>query len=182
MKSNGHGSSDHPTDVSVLQKKAPRGRPFAKGNLGRKPGSRNRTTLLAQWLSEEDKEALIKKGKELALNGDSRLLKFFLERILPKDCSETLDLPTIENHDDLAQARLLLLRAVARGEITAERGSELSALLANVDRTLSDAEFEKAVEREETEFAKISKRVHEYDQIRAKKKATDNLSASATLA
>ncbi len=171
MRTNGNGFSGHTTDVSFPPKKRPRGRPFAEGNPGRKRGSRNRATLLGRWLSEEDKQALVRKGKELALNGDPQLLKFFLERILPKDCSEPLELPPIENHADLAQARVRLLSAVARGEITPERGSELSALLANVDRTLSDAELEQAVEREETEFTDFSKLVHEYDQIGTKKKA-----------
>ena len=37
----------------------PRGRPFAKGNGGRKPGSRNRASLLADALLEDEQDELI---------------------------------------------------------------------------------------------------------------------------
>jgi len=63
----------------------PRGRPFAKGNGGRKPGSRNRASLLADALLEGEQDELIRKGIELAKAGDPVMLKFFLDRILPKE-------------------------------------------------------------------------------------------------
>ena len=71
--------------LSLPVRKRPRGRPFAKGNGGRKLGSRNRATLLADALLEGEQEELIRKGIELAKAGDPQMLKFFLDRILPKE-------------------------------------------------------------------------------------------------
>jgi hypothetical protein len=44
----------------------PRGRPFAKGNGGRRPGSRNRSTLVAEALLRDEEAELVRKGIELA--------------------------------------------------------------------------------------------------------------------
>ena len=49
-----------------------RGRPFTKGNPGRKAGSKNRTTLVGQALLEEEKEELLRKAIEMAEAGDVR--------------------------------------------------------------------------------------------------------------
>jgi hypothetical protein len=52
--------------LSLPVRKRPRGRPFAKGNGGRKVGSRNRATLLADAMPEGEREELVRKGIELA--------------------------------------------------------------------------------------------------------------------
>ena len=57
---------------------APRGRPFEKGNGGRKIGSRNKATQIAAALLEGEAKALVRKAKELALAGDVTMLKFLL--------------------------------------------------------------------------------------------------------
>ena len=95
MRTNGH--------LSPPVQKRPRGRPFAKGNGGRKLGSRNRATLLANALLEGEEAELVRKGKELAKAGDPQMLKFFLDRILPKNAFN-IDLPPIEHHRDLTAA------------------------------------------------------------------------------
>ena len=68
-----------------------RGRPFEKGNGGRRPGSKNRTTLVAEALLKGEEEALVRKAIELAKAGDVQMLKFLLDRILPKERSVRLD-------------------------------------------------------------------------------------------
>ncbi len=42
------------------------GRPFAKGNPGRRRGSKNRTTLIAASLLEGEADEIVRKGLELA--------------------------------------------------------------------------------------------------------------------
>ena len=74
-----------------------RGRPFQKGNGGRKPGSKNKTTLVAEALLEGEEAELVRKGIELAKAGDTVMLKFFLERILPKERSVHIDLPAMNS-------------------------------------------------------------------------------------
>jgi hypothetical protein len=56
--------------------KAPRvrGRPFEKGNGGRKSGAKNRTTLVAQALLRGEEVELVRKAIELAKAGDIQML------------------------------------------------------------------------------------------------------------
>jgi hypothetical protein len=61
--------------LSLPVRKRPRGRPFAKGNGGRKVGSRNRATLLADALPKGEQEELVRKGIELAKAGDAQMLR-----------------------------------------------------------------------------------------------------------
>ena len=59
-------------------------KPGQSGNpAGRPPGSRNKTTLLAQGLLDSNAEALIKKLIQMALEGDTAAMRLAIERILP---------------------------------------------------------------------------------------------------
>ena len=120
--------------------KRPRGRPFAKGNGGRKLGSRNRACLLADALLDGEKEELLRKGIELAKAGDPQMLKFFLDRILSKDRPVTIDLPPIKSRRDLTAAYAAIMQAVGAGEITPSEGSAVAALLANIAKFIDDVE------------------------------------------
>ena len=132
MPTNGHPSpSVH---------KRPRGRPFAKGNGGRKLGSRNRASLLADALLEGEEEELVRKGIELAKAGDPQMLKFFLDKILPKDRPVKIDLPSIESRSDLTAAYATIVKAVGAGEVTPSEGSAVAALLATIARFIDDVE------------------------------------------
>ena len=68
-----------------------RGRPFERGNGGRRPGSKNRTTLVDEALLKGEERELVRKAIELAKAGDVPMLKFLLDRILPKSdrCAST---------------------------------------------------------------------------------------------
>ena len=71
----------------------PRGRPFEKGNGGRKLGSKNRTTRVADALLKGEEVELVRKAVELAKAGDVPMLNFLLDRILPKERSVHVELP-----------------------------------------------------------------------------------------
>jgi hypothetical protein len=122
-------------------KKRPRGRPFPKGGGGRPQGARNRTTLLADALLDGEAEELVRKAIELARGGDSQMLKFFLDRILPKDRPVQIDLPPIEGRSNLVAAYAAIMKAVGAGEITPSEGSAVAALLANIARFIDDVEI-----------------------------------------
>src|SRR5260370_3321351 len=68
-----------------------RGRPFEKGNGGRRPGSTNRTTLVAEALIKGEEVELVRKAIELAKAGDTQMFKFLLDRILPQERSVRVD-------------------------------------------------------------------------------------------
>ena len=133
MPTNGHPSPS-------VQKR-PRGRPFAKGNGGRKLGSRNRTNFLADALHEGEQEELVRKGIELAKAGDPQMLKFFLDRILSKERPGKIDLPPIESRSGLTAAYAAIVKAVGAGEISPSEGSAVAGLLASVARFIDDVEI-----------------------------------------
>jgi hypothetical protein len=132
-------TNDHP---SPSDQKRPRGRPFTKGNGGRKLGARNRASLLADALLEGEQEALIRKGIELAKAGDPQMLKFFLDRILSKERPVKINLPPIGSRSDLTAAYAAIVQAVGAGEITPSEGSGVAALLANIAKFIDDVEVE----------------------------------------
>ena len=127
--------------LSPSDQKRPRGRPFAKGNGGRKLGSRNRASLLANALLEGEEEQLVRKGIELAKAGDPQMLKFFLDRILTRDRPVRIDLPPIESRGDLTTGFAAIMQAVGAGEITPSEGSVVAALLANIAKFIDDVEI-----------------------------------------
>src|SRR5262245_27299429 len=83
-----NGNLDHSGD-------APRGRPFAKGNPGRPPGSKNKRTLLAAVLLEDEAEELPRAAIAMAKGGDTVIMKLLLDRVLPKDWPIQVELPLL---------------------------------------------------------------------------------------
>jgi hypothetical protein len=117
-----------------------RGRPFEKGNGGRKPGSKNRTTLVAEALLKGEEVELVRKAIELAKAGDVQMLKFLLDRILPKDRSVRVDVPPMKHASDAIDALGALIDAVGAGQIAPTEGSALASLVVARARMINDAE------------------------------------------
>ena len=107
-----------------------RGRPFQKGNAGRRLGSRNRTTVVAEALLRNEELELVRKAIEMAKAGDAQMLKFLLDRILPKERSVDVDLPPIDGASDAADALRAIIQAVSAGRIAPGEGSTLASLVA----------------------------------------------------
>lgn len=63
-------------------KRKARGRPFANGNPGRPPGSRNKTTVALEQLLEGQGEAIVAKVAEKALEGDRMAMRLVFERVM----------------------------------------------------------------------------------------------------
>jgi hypothetical protein len=122
---------------------APRGRPFAKGNGGRKLGSRNKTTQIAAALVEGEAKALVRKAKELALAGDVTMLKFLLGRILPRERLMMIDLP---HEADPVTALMAVLGAVAEGKVSASEGAALATLIESYRRASEYSELAKRMD------------------------------------
>jgi hypothetical protein len=122
---------------------APRGRPFAPGNPGRKPGSKNRTTVVATALLDGEAEVLMRKAIEIAKAGDRDMLKFLLGRILPRDRRVKLDLPRLEFADDAVTALGEIVEAIAAGEITPSEAAAVATLVDVQRRAIDQAEIER---------------------------------------
>ena len=107
-----------------------RGRPFPPGNGGRPPGSKNKVTQIAAAMLEGDREALLRKGLELAKRGNVRLLIFFLSRLLPRDRLISFHLPENISSSNARRALQSILGAVSSGVISPTEGAALAALIA----------------------------------------------------
>jgi hypothetical protein len=128
-----------------------RGRPFEKGNGGRKPGSKNRTTLVAEALLKGEEVELVRKAIELAKAGDTQMLKFLLDRILPKERSVRVDLPAMDTSDPL-DAIAAIFDAVCGGQIAPGEGAALTSMVESYARTRNLAETEERLEKIEQEI------------------------------
>jgi hypothetical protein len=117
-----------------------RGRPFPKGNPGRRPGSKNRTTLVVEALLKDEENELLRKGIELAKGGNVPMLKLFLERILPKERSVCVDLPPMDRASDAVDALGIIIDAAVTGRIAPSEASALATLVATRARAADVAE------------------------------------------
>ena len=119
---------------------------FAPGNSlgGRKPGSRNKTTLAVEALLEGEHEALTRAAIDKALEGDSAALRLCLDRIAParKDSPVMFSLPEIATVEDAVSASSALLKAVAGGEVTPDEAGRVMALLTAHKQLVESGELE----------------------------------------
>jgi hypothetical protein len=124
----------------------PRGRPFEKGNGGRRPGSKNRTTVVAEALLKGEEFELMRKAIELAKAGDTQMLKFLLDRVLPKERSVRVDLPVMDRSSDALDALGAVIDAVGAGQIAPSEAAALASLVADYARIIHVAELEERLE------------------------------------
>ena len=133
-------------DQTTSTTPAVRGRPFAKGNGGRRPGSKNQNTLILAAISDGDKEGLLRKGLELAKVGDVAMLKFFLSRMLPRERLIIIDLPNMESADDAVEALGAITSAVCEGKITPAEAAQLAALVNSYSRAIDMTDLVKRID------------------------------------
>jgi hypothetical protein len=69
------------------------------------------------------------RGIELAKAGDVAMLKFFLDRILPRERSVRIDLPPMERADDAVDALGIIIKAVGNGEISPNEAVSFAKLI-----------------------------------------------------
>jgi hypothetical protein len=141
------------TKVMTQQENAPRvnggferGRPFAKGNAGRRRGSKNRSTVLAQSLLAGEETELIRKAIELAKAGDVQMLKFLLDRLLPKERLIKIDLPRLDFSDEAIDGMAAVSRAIAEGQITPSEGAAISNMISGYSRAVEVWDLSRRIE------------------------------------
>jgi hypothetical protein len=133
------------SDVTTAGKQ--RGRPFCKGQsgnpAGRPKGSRNRFTLLAEQLMQEDAEDVVRAVISAAKQGDIAAARLVLDRILPtrRGTPVKFALPVISEEGDLAPALGAVLNAMADGVITPDEALSVANLLKINDELLQRASF-----------------------------------------
>jgi hypothetical protein len=130
----------------VSQVISQRGRPFVKGNPGRKPGSRNRASVVAAALFEGEGEELARTAVQLAKTGNLVMLKFLLGRLLPRERLINIELPTMETADDAVEALGSVLRAVSEGKISPSEGAAVAALISSYSQAIDRADVVKRLD------------------------------------
>jgi hypothetical protein len=144
------GRSDRPGMTKAPA--ALRGRPFVNGNSGRKPGSKNRATLVAAELLEGEREAMLRKAIELALAGNVDMLKFLLGRFLPRERLIKLDLPQIKFADDAVESYRVITHAVCEGQITPNEAAALATLVNSQAKAIDMADVVKRLDSLEAQI------------------------------
>jgi hypothetical protein len=133
------------------------GRPFPKGRsgnpVGRRFGSRNKSTMAAQLLLAGEAEALTRKAVELALTGDPTALRLCLERILPRDRAVAFALPPIRSAADVAGAMGAVTAALSRGIITPGEAEAIARVITTFVRTIETSDFERRLQMVEADQA-----------------------------
>lgn len=101
-----------------------RGRPFVKGESGnpsgRPPAHRNKATLLAEAMLDDDAGAVTRSTIETAKSGNALAQKVCMERLVPprRERFVAFAMPPIRTPADLAPAMGAVMAALAEGEIT----------------------------------------------------------------
>jgi hypothetical protein len=128
------------------QPKGARGRPFAKGNAGRRPGSKNRLSAISALLLAGEEQDLVRRAIELAKAGDTQMLKFLLNRILPRERAVKVNLPKMEYADDAVEALGSIAQAVSGGQISPSEGAALAAIVNSYARAIELVDLVKRLE------------------------------------
>jgi hypothetical protein len=132
--------------ISGMQTKKARGRPFEPGQSGnpsgRPKGARNEATLVVEALVENEAEALTRKLIELALNGNIPALRLCFERLWPprRDHGVAFDLPKIESAADALAASAAVLQCCSAGTLSPGEAADVMGLIAIHLRAIQQAE------------------------------------------
>jgi len=92
--------------------------------------------VLAQALLAGEETELVRKAIELAKAGDVQMLKFLLDRLLPKDRLVKVDFPQLDFADEAIEAIAAVSRAVAEGHITPSEGAAFSNMISGYSRAV----------------------------------------------
>jgi hypothetical protein len=121
-------------------------------NPGRKPGSRNRVSVVPAAFLEDEGEELARSAVQLAKAGNVVMLKFLLGRLLPRERLINIELPTMETADDAVEALGSVLRAVSEGEISPSEGAAVAELINSYSQAIDRADVVKGLDALEAQI------------------------------
>jgi hypothetical protein len=126
---------------------------FQLGNSGRKPGSRNKRTVLMEQLLEGDAEAVAKKVIELAKDGDIHAARIIFDRCYPapKGRFVEFEMPEMKTASDLVPAYGAIIAAISDGQLTIDEGSTLAGIVELRRKAIETSELEQRIAALETQ-------------------------------
>ncbi len=121
--------------------------PGQSGNpAGRRRGSRNKRTLLAEKLFDAAAEPLTKALIDLAKAGHPAALRLCMDHICPtRDRPVAFELPAIASADDAVGAMAAIVQGLASGDITPAEAGKLARVVQSFVQTVSTAALEQEV-------------------------------------
>jgi hypothetical protein len=122
--------------------------PGQSGNpAGKKPGTRNRATAIAEAVLEKDVEAIAKVVTKAAKGGDLQAARLVLERLVPprRERPLSIDLPDVTTTADVAKAQAAILAHVGAGDILPSEATALSAIVEQRRKALESEELERRI-------------------------------------
>jgi hypothetical protein len=114
---------------------------------GKRPGTRNKTTLALETLLDGEAKTLTRKAIEMAKGGDPAMLRLCIERLIPprKDRPINFELPPLTTTQDASVAMLKILEGVANGNLTPSEASEISRVIENYSETVRLSDLEQRI-------------------------------------
>ena len=106
--------------------------PGRSGNpLGKRPGTRNRATVLREALRDGEDECVARVIIDKALAGNAVMARFVIGLLMPRprDRAIEIDLPECGSAEDVLAASSATIAAMARGEITPDEALTVTRLL-----------------------------------------------------
>jgi Family of unknown function (DUF5681) len=128
--------------------KKQRGAPFRKGqsgNPGGKPkGARNRTTVLAEKLMQDDAKDIVQAVLDAAKGGDMTAARLILDRVSPARRGRPvyLELPPVKTAGDVSAALATLTMAMASGDVTPDEAATAASVFELRRKALETEELE----------------------------------------
>jgi hypothetical protein len=144
---------------------AKRGRPFQPGNKlgrGRPSGSRNKKTVLIEELLADNSEPLLRKALQLALKGNTQMLRLLLDPVLrrPKDAPVTIGRLPMGTPEELLQSQARVMQELASGKLSLNQVEQIFQMLENARKLMETRDhnqrvraMEQLLEREEPDKA-----------------------------
>ena len=131
--------------VSTEKKQGGKFKPGQSGNpKGRPRGARNKATMAAQAILDDQAEKITKKAVNLALKGDSTALKLCLTRLIPpkRDAPIKITLPKIASVEDLPGVITAVTKKLASGQLTPGEAETISKVIEAIRKTYELVEIE----------------------------------------
>jgi hypothetical protein len=119
--------------------------PGVSGNpAGRPLGSRNRRTIEAEKLFDEEGEAVVKTALGLAKEGHPVAMRLCLDRVLPASRHRPVvfELPPLKEAADAITAMGKIAGGLATGELTANEAAGLSKVVQGFSLAVATTELE----------------------------------------
>jgi len=119
---------------------------------GKRPGTRNRASLLAEKMMVDEMPAVVEAVVAAAKAGDISAARLILDRIVPVRRGRTIcvDIPTGSDAGSLMKSHATITEAVCSGQISAEEAEAMASVLDARRRAIETIELVNRVRRLET--------------------------------